>query len=68
MIHSFPDSTYPKAKTLDNGYQLMITAQGIFSFNPQLSKVEYSYIFTESQKFSLSVYEMKNSINKVEIS
>ena len=68
MTHSFPDSTYPKAKTLDNGYQLMITAQGIFSFNPQLSKVEYSYIFTESQKFSLKIYEMQKIINQVEIS
>ena len=68
MTHSFPDSTYPKAKTLDNGYQLMITAQGIFSFNPQLSKLEYSYIFTQSQKFSLNVYEMKKSINQIEIS
>ena len=68
VTHSFIDVTYPKGKTLDNGYQIMITAQGIFSFDPELSTVEYAYFFTESQKFSLDVYNMNNTINQVEIS
>lgn len=68
ITHSFIDVTYPKGKTLDNGYQLMISAEGIFSFDPQLSTVENAYFFTESQKFSLDVYNNNNTINQVEIS
>lgn len=45
----------------------MVTAEGIFSFNPKLTKIEYSYNFTTSQKFSVETDDMKNTINKVEI-
>ena len=68
LTHSFPDLSYPKSKTLFNGYHIMVTAEGIFSFNPKLTKIEYSYNFTTSQKFSVETDDMKNTINQVEIS
>ncbi len=68
LINSFPDLKYAKSKTLFNGYQIMVSEQGIFSFNPELTKIEYSYNFTESQKFSVDIYQVKNTINQVEIS
>lgn len=67
LTHSFPDLSYPKSKTLFNGYHIMVTAEGIFSFNPKLTKIEYSYNFTTSQKFSVETDDMKNTINQVEI-
>ena len=68
LTNSFSGLTYPKAKTLSNGYHLMISAEGIFSLTPTLSKIVFSYYFTEEQKFSTDVRYMKNTINQVEIS
>ena len=68
LINSIPDLKYPKLKTLFNGYHIMVSVQGIFSINPGLTKIEYSYIFTESQKFTEDVDNVKNTINQVEIS
>ena len=68
ITHSFPDFSYPNAKTLNNGYQIFVSAEGIYSLNPSLTNIIYSYNFTESQKFSLDLDKMKNSINQVEIS
>ena len=68
LTNSFSGLTYPKAKTLSNGYHLMIASEGIFSLTPTLSKIVFSYYFTEEQKFSTDVRYMKNTINQVEIS
>ena len=65
---SFPGLTFWKAKTLSNGYHLLVTHEGIFSFKPRLSKIAFSYTFTEEQKLEQSLETMKNTINQVEIS
>ena len=66
--NNFINFSFPKSKTLSNGYHIMVTAEGIFSLTPKLTKTAYSYIFKESQKFSVNIHEVKNSINQVEIS
>ena len=68
VTHSFPDLSFPKSITLSNGYHIMVSSEGIFSFTPLLSKIVYSYNFTEDQKFSVEIHYMKNTINQVEIS
>ena len=68
LTHSYSELTFPKAKTLSNGFHLLISYEGIYSFSPHLSKIIFSYNFTESQKFSKLIYDMKNTINQVEIS
>ena len=54
IIESFPELKYPKSETLLNGYILMMTTTGIYSFNPSYSitKFEHSYNFTEQQLLS----------------
>ena len=53
IIESFPELKYPKSETLLNGYILMVTTTGIYSFNPlYITKFEYSYNFTEQQILS----------------
>ena len=47
--HSFPDLNYLKAMTLSNGYKIMITKTGIYSFYPKLSTIAYSYNYTGEQ-------------------
>ena len=32
LTHSFSDLNYPKSLTLYNGYQLLVTSKGIYSF------------------------------------
>ena len=66
--NNFKDLEYPKSKTLSNGYHIMVTSKGIFSLTPKLTKIAYSYNFTESQKFSVEIHDVKNTINQVEIS
>ena len=48
--HSFPELNYLKAMTLSNGYKIMITKTGIYSFYPKLSTIAYSYNYTGQQK------------------
>ena len=64
IIESFPELKYPKSETLLNGYILMMTTTGIYSFNPSYSitKFEHSYNFTEQQLLS------ENDIFKSKIS
>ena len=54
IIESFPDLQYLKSETLLNGYILMMTTTGIYSFNPlnSITKFEFSYNFTEEQILS----------------
>ena len=54
IIESFPDLQYLKSETLSNGYILMMTTTGIYSFNPlySITKFEFSYNFTEEQILS----------------
>ena len=54
IIDSFPDLQHLKSETLLNGYILMITTTGIYSFNPlyNITKFEFSYNFTEQQILS----------------
>ena len=68
LTNSYQDLTFAKAKTLSNGYHLLISAEGIYSFKPHLSKIVFSYNFTESQKFSTEIHSFENTINQVEIS
>ena len=68
LTHSLIDLNFPKAKTLFNGYHLMVTSKGIYSFNPELTNILFSYNFTDEQKFSIDITKMKNTINQVEIS
>jgi len=74
LTHSFPDLNYPKVFTLENGYQLMVTTKGIYSFNPTLDIIVYSYNFTDEQKMTDINYidddidEKIDNINQVEIS
>ena len=50
LTHSFPELNYPIVFTLESEYQLMVTTKGIYSFNPTLDKIVYSYNFTDEQK------------------
>ena len=74
LTHSFPDLNYPKVFTLENGYQLIVTTKGIYSFNPTLDVIVYSYNFTDEQKMTDINYidnnidEKIDNINQVEIS
>ena len=67
LTHSFSDLNYPKALTLYNGYQLLVTSKGIYSFEPDLSNIAFHYNFTEEQKFSTDITKFKNTINQVEL-
>ena len=67
LTHLFSDLNYPKALTLYNGYQLLVTSKGIYSFEPDLSNIVFHYNFTEEQKFSTDLTKFKNSINQVEL-
>ena len=64
LTHSLTDLNFPKAKTLLNGYHLMVTSKGIYSFNPELTNILFSYNFTDEQKFSTDITKMKNTIIK----
>ena len=67
LTHSFTDLNYPKALTLYNGYQLLVTSKGIYCFDPDLSNIVFHYNFTEEQKFSTDINTFKNSINQVKL-
>ena len=68
ISHSFEDLNYPKGFTLENGYQLMVTSKGIYSFYPGLTKIKYSYNFTNEQMMSTDLDSMADTINQIEIS
>ena len=68
LTHSLPGINYPKSKTLENDYQLMVNTKGIYTFYPTLSSLANSYNFTDEQKFSTDLYNFNNTINQVEIS
>ena len=65
---SFLDLRYVKALTLENGYQLMVTKTGIFSYYPGLASFAYNYNFTDDQILDDGVDSMENTINQVELS
>jgi len=67
LIRSLIDLNYPKALTLYNGYQLLVTSKGIYSFQPYQTNFAFQYNFTEEQKFSTDITSFKNSINQVEL-
>jgi hypothetical protein len=61
-ISYYNDITYPKTESLSNGYKIMITPEGIYSFIPSLSRTIYSYNFNQSQKItSNQIYEIYQS-------
>ena len=68
ISHSFEDLNYPKGFTLENGHQLMVTSKGIYSFYPGLTKIKYSYNFTDEQMMSTDLNSMADTINQIEIS
>jgi len=53
-ISFYSNITYPKTESLSNGYKLMISAEGIYTFIPSLARGIYSYNFTEEQKIATS--------------
>ena len=68
ISHSFEDLNYPKGFTLENGYHLMVTSKGIYSFSPGLTSINSYYNFTDEQKMSTDINTMADSINQIEIS
>ena len=68
LSHSFHDLKYAKALTLENGYHLMITRTGIFTFYPSLNSFSYSYNFTDAQIMQDTLNSMEGTMNQVEIS
>ena len=50
IANSFSDLSYAKTITLDNNYKVMLSATGIYSFDPELSDIKYSYDFNEDQE------------------
>ena len=68
LVYSLSGYNFPKAKTLENGYHLVISDKGVNAFFPGLSKISSSYTFTEEQVFSTNIYQMNNTINQVDIS
>ena len=49
ITNSFPDIKYVKAVTLYNECNLLLTEKGIYSFDPTLSNIIYSYNFTDDE-------------------
>jgi hypothetical protein len=61
-ISYYNDISYPKTQSLSNGYKIMITAEGIYSYIPSLSRTIYSYNFNETQKITTNqIYEIYQS-------
>ena len=67
-VTSYMDLHYVKALTLENGYHLMVTQSGIYSYLPGLSSFSYNYNFTSNQTLNGNIDSMENNINQVEIS
>jgi hypothetical protein len=63
-ISFYDDISYPKTESLSNGYKILISAEGIYSFIPSLSRTIYSYNFTEEQKITEN---MEDEIYKSQI-
>ena len=68
QTHSFPELRFPKVITLLNGYKLMITIKGIYSFYSNLSTMAYSYNFTSDQIPLDNIDKAKACINLGDIS
>ena len=62
LINLLSEFNYPNAEEIANGNKIIITKEGIYTFNPSFSKVLFSYNFTEEQKFTNSIdYEIYQS-------
>ena len=68
LTHSFPDLNLPTALTLENGFHLVVTSTGIYSFFPKLTKIKSNYNYTTDQKMETDPYHMEGTINQNEIS
>ena len=68
LSHSFHELKYVKALTLKNGYHLMVTRTGIFTFYPSLASFANSYNFTNEQILEDTLASMVGTMNQVEIS
>ena len=68
LSHSFHELKYVKALTLKNGYHLMVTRTGIFTFYPSLANFANSYNFTNEQILEDTLASMVGTMNQVEIS
>ena len=55
LINLLSEFSYPNAEEIANGNKIIITKDGIYTFNPSFSKVLFSYNFTEEQKFTNSI-------------
>ena len=66
--HTFSTNHFPKVLTLSNGYKLMISMSGIYSFYPRLSSIAYSYNFTKDQMPATNLEEGQDYIDKADIS
>ena len=65
LINLLSEFSYPNAEEIANGNKIIITKNGIYTFNPSFSKVLFSYNFTEEQKFTnlidTEIYQSKIS-------
>lgn len=62
LINLISEFSNPNAEEIANGNKIIITKDGIYTFNPSFSKVLFSYNFTEEQKFTNSIdYEIYQS-------
>ena len=68
LSHSFYELKYVKALTLKNGYHLMVTRTGIFTFYPSLSSFANYYNFSSEQILEDTLDSMVGTMNQVEIS
>ena len=66
--HTFSNNHFPKVLTLSNEYKLMISMSGIYSFNPTLSSISYSYNFTSQQMPATNFEEGQSYIDKSDMS
>ena len=68
ILNNFPELKFPKSITLENGYVVMISLDGIYSFYPNLMKIAFSYDFTDEQKVSASLDDGYIYINQAQVS
>ena len=66
--HTFSEKHFPKVLTLSNGYKLMISMSGIYSFYPKLSSIAYSYNFSSLQMPATNFEEGQSYIDKADMS
>ena len=68
FINEYFNQIYPKVYTMSNGYKLIISALGIYSFYPNISKIAYFFQFTLKSLTIKSYEEAQSFISNADIS